>query len=274
MNKKILLIVSLTVIVILSLNWRKVQIRWLEIFKLDKIFVHYNSQGNLNGEIAQYRAGKIYVIGNVLNGVKQGWETMFYKNGDIESRTFFVNGLPAGKGYLFDLEGNLTYSGTYKYGKPYGSWYQYYSNGHIKKYMLYDIDEVNKATSFTIGYDVNGNLKLKEMSGLVVSPNFYSIDSNSNAIIPLFPKDNPTRKFKNINDLYITMATPEHTRLSAVIKINESLYDFYRIKNNTVKITNAFSNIGKYNIFIESHLYDKDDKIINGINIQVSLVKE
>jgi hypothetical protein len=274
MNRKLFFIVPLLVIIDISLNWRKAQIKWVAIFKLDKIFVQYNSQGNLNGEIVRYKEGKIYVLGNVVNGVKQGWETMFYKNGKIESRTFFVNGLPAGKGYLYSPDGNLAYSGNYKYGKPYGSWYQYYADGHVKKYMLYDIDKLDKATSFTIGYETNGNLKLKEMSGFVVSPNFYSINSINNAIIPLFPKNNPIRKFNNINDLYITVANPEHAKLSAMIKVNKSQYTFNGIKSNTIKIVNAFSKKGKYDLFIESHLYDENDKVINGINMKVSLVKE
>ncbi|PIH00577.1 hypothetical protein CS542_04065 [Pedobacter sp. IW39] len=89
----------------------------------------------------------------------------------VKKVNIFVDGQPSGKGYLYNNNGKLAYSGYYMDGKPYGGWYNYYDNGHKNIYYMILIKDI-----FSIDYDIEGNLKLKEMNGLVVSPDFYSIN--------------------------------------------------------------------------------------------------
>ena len=268
-SSKIFLGVFLAILIVSILNWSGIQRKWIEVFKLDKTIVEYNASGNMDGKAVQYVKGRIYFTVNLVNGVKEGWETMYYSNGKIKSKTFFVNGLPSGKGYLYTREGKVAYSGSYRYGKPYGTWYEYYHNGNIKKYLLYDL---HKDVAFTLGYDSDGKLKLKEMSGLVVSPNFFSILPGQGVPILLDSADG-VNKNREINDLFITVANPAHTRLSVTVKINGTLHKFPNVKGNTIKILNAFRESGKYDIFLKSYLYNEEDKIINGINIPYSIIK-
>ncbi|MBB5646541.1 toxin-antitoxin system YwqK family antitoxin [Pedobacter cryoconitis] len=269
LNKNLLFFIGIAAI--FYFNREKIQMKCVELFKQDATFINHNSEGKANGKVTIYKAGKVYVIGHVLNGIKQGWEIMYYENGKIKSKTFFVDGQPSGKGYLYNNNGKLAYSGYYMDGKPYGGWYNYYDNGHKKKYLLYDI---NKKISFSIDYDIEGNLKLKEMNGLVVSPDFYSINSKNKAVTPLGYQLSASRVFTDVNDLYITVANPEKARLSITVKINQSQYKFLKVVNSTVKISNAFPEKGKYRILIESNLYDINNKIINGVNLIDSVIKQ
>ncbi len=261
---------ALLVIVIFYLNFQKVRVKVIQIFKQDAVLVKYNAQGKEEGQITQYLAGKIYVTTQVVNGVKQGWEIMYYDNGQVKSKTYFVNGIPAGKGYLYNNAGQLLYSGNYKRGKPYGDWYNYYENGQKKKYLLYDID---KHIAFSVDYDRNGQLQLNTMNGLVVSPNFYSIDTASKAIIPLGHERKEGEVFKNIKDLYLTVTNADKTRLSVKVNINGDQYNFHKVINSTIKISNAFSKKGAHRILIETHLYNLDGEVINGINFRDLLMK-
>jgi len=268
-SSTIILVVVLAILIVGSFSWSHIRIKWIELFKLDKTIVAYNSLGNMDGKAVQYVNGKIYFTVNLVNGIKQGWETIYYSNGKIKSKTFFVDGMPSEKGYLYTKDGKLAYSGNYKYGKPYGNWYEYYHNGRIKKYLLYGLQ---KDVAFTLGYDINGKLDLKEMSGLVVSPSLFTIVPGHKVPIPL-DSVNVRAKSTDIKDLFITVANPQHTRLSVSVKINGTIHKFSDVKGNTIKIMNVFKESGKYNIFVESHLFNHENKIINGINIPTTVVK-
>lgn len=273
-SKRILLITGgvFLLLIAIFLNWDSLEISWVKVFKLDKQIIYYNN-GEPDGKLLVFRKGKLYAVGNLVNGQKQGWETIFYKNGSKKSKTFFVNGLPAGRGYIYTPEGKLYYSGTFRYGIPYGSWYGYYPNGKIKKYILHDIDTHDSKFAFNVDYTENGNLILKSMKGFVVSPNLYSIDVKSKSLVPISIVNNKTLEYLDINDLYISVANPKYTKLNVKITINNKLYKFNDVQKNTIKIPNAFSKNGKYNVFIESSLYDKTGKVINGIDIKNSLYK-
>lgn len=271
MNKKYLFVLCFSIILItLYYNRKIVQIKWTEIFKQDALFVNYNSNGKIDGEVKSYINGKIYATGNVINGVKQGWEIMYYENGKIKSRTFFVNGQPSGKGFLYNDNGKLLYSGGYMNGGRYGNWYNYYDNGHIKEYLLYDIYRI---LAFSIGYKNSGEMNLKDMQGLVVSPYIYSINSKTRSIVPLDRKTSPDMSFNDINDLYITVANAPGAKLTLNLKINSTSFTFKNIKSSTLKIPNAFLGKGIYNILIDSHFYNANGQHINGMNINYLIKK-
>lgn len=272
MNKKYFLFLCFPIIfIILYFSWTNIKIKWIEIFKQDALLVKYNSDGRIDGEIVNYLKGKIFVIGNVVNGVKQGWETMYYENGKIKSRTFFVNGQPSGKGYLYTNKGKLLYSGSYLNGSRYGNWYSYYENGQVKKCILYGI---RNDVLFSMGYERNGTINLKDMDGLVVSPYFYSIDPNNKSFIPLDRETSPSMSFKDIKDLYIIVVHAPGTKLNLKLQINSIRLAFKNIRGGTLKILNAFPNKGMFNIFIESHLYKDSGESINGMDIKYSIEKK
>jgi hypothetical protein len=270
-NKVFLIICIAALAVLIILKWRVIHTKWIEVFRQDFTFVDYNAVGNPEGQILMYKAGKIYVIGNVVNGVKHGWETMFYPSGRIESKTYFVKGSPSGKGYIYDSNGKLKYSGFYFNGKPYGGWYEYFPTGKPRKFYLYDI---NKKIEFSLDYLYDGKIRSKSMSGLVVSPILFSKDIETDSLIQMDYDSNPDRKFSNIRGLYVVVANARHSRLSVKIKINQRDYKIDSVKSSTIYIPNAFLEKGIYDIFIESQLFDVNDKVINGINIKDSIIKE
>ncbi len=155
-------------------------------------------------------------------------------------------------------------------GKPCGGWYEYFDNGEPKKISLFDF---NKEVSFGVNYASDGGIQLKSMSGFVVSSVFYSFDAKVDSLVPMDYAINSDRKFSNISDLYITVANAKDTRLSVLVKINERKYRVDSVKSSVLKIDNAFSRNCKYDIFIESHLYDSNNNEINGINIKDSIIK-
>lgn len=114
LNKKILFSTgALVIFITICLSWRNIQIKWVEVFKQDATFFNYNSQGIADGKVIYYTNGKIYAVGNIVNGKKQGWETMFYDNGKIKSRTYFVDGQANGKVFLYSSDGGLNFSGYF-----------------------------------------------------------------------------------------------------------------------------------------------------------------
>jgi len=270
MKKAHLVALVLSILCIVFLNWRKIQVRCVEIFKKDAVFVKYDSKAPNVANITWYAKGKILAMGRQVNGIKQGLEVAYYDNGLIKSKTLFINGVPSGKGFLYARNGKLLYSGTYRNGGRYGDWYSYYYNGQIKEYLLYDI---HKHIAFRLPYDNKGKINSMSMSGLVVSPYFYTIDTVSKSIITMGDENDSKKNFSNISDLYIIVTHAPKTKLTVKVWINSVLYTFGDLKTGTLKIPQAFNKKGTYRFYVESHLYDVDGKNFNGMNIQYSIEK-
>ena len=107
------------------------------------------------------------------------------------------------------------------------------------------------------------------MTGIVFSLNIYSLNDKNDSVVILNSDGYlSNNKFSDIKDLYITVATPPGLTPQVDIDINNRKYNNIMVTNNTIKILDAFPQNDTYHISIISHLVDKNNSIINGINIE------
>lgn len=258
----------LLLIIIVVFNLEKIKIYYVELFKLNSIFVHYNENGKPEGMLVEYINGKIINKCNYVNGSKEGEILKYDETGQIFIKGFCKNDQLTGKQFGYYKSGKLNYVITYRKGKQYGDAYLYSENGKLKSYNVFGIDG-EKFCSFQ--YDQSG--KIKDMNGFVVSQKFYSFDTQTDSLIVL-DQESPAYQFKNIKDFYLTVATPPGLTLNVNLTINNKLYKNLKIQDNIIKFPNAFSFKGRYKIFLESHLLDKFNKGVNGINMNYDVVTE
>ncbi len=239
----------------------------IETFKLSNTLIAYYSDDELDGKATVYVDGRVESECTFRDGKKNGWEIAYYDDGIIKSKTFMVNGVANGRAFAYNRRGQLEHEGFLLNDKPYGSWYKYYADGSPMSYILADINN----QSFSVNYDSLGNLKLKEMHGFVVSTDLYALDKydDTPVLLKSYPEVNDARLINK--DLLITVVNLHQAKLKVTVDVNGHMYEFPNIKTNTLKIKNLL-NKGTHKIFIESHLYNKDETAINGINIKEQFV--
>src|ERR1700761_457524 len=165
----------------------------IQLFKMDKLVVHKNANGKLEGESILYLNGKISVKGNFINGLKNGTVTRYYDNGQVKDKIYYIRDKASGKEQNYFPSGKLKYECFWKDGKRYGDLYYYFDNGQLDAFHTYDIlqQKIN-----IIRYNEFG--KMIKIEGSVFGKSLYSIDKKD-AIIIL--SDNG--KYHDIDDLYI-----------------------------------------------------------------------
>lgn len=242
---------------------------YIVIFKKDAVFEPPYINGKLDGPFTIYAKGKIKFKATYRNGVRDGIATKYYDNGSVENKMFYKNDKLEGLQYRYFENGKLNYSQNLHNGKFYGEQRTYDESGNLNTYSVFDIHEHD---FFDYHYDQRGNLIKQE--GFVFSFSIFSIDKKRDSVIVLEENAaNPTNKFHGVEDLYITVATPPNLKLNLTVTINGTTYADLKVVNNTIKIPNAFPNIGTYKIFIESHLKNKQGEMIDGINERARIEK-
>jgi hypothetical protein len=284
MRYKKTLSVAVTVILLfylISISYTNIYIGYLRLFKKDGTIEHINSKGTLDGQLIFYKHGKREGESFFVNGLKNGWRIYYYANGNVKNKMYFKNDTAQSVEYQYYENGTLNYRSNIKNGKRYGSYYWYLNNGKLDSYAVFDIKE---ETFCLFNYDASG--KLIKMGGLVCSHNIYSLNEKNNATVILIDTSsyyNKHRKitiddlyprFNNIKDLYFTVATPPDLNVTVNVTINNMHYNNLLIQNNCVKIPNAFTQKGRFDIFIQARLKDKFNKNINGINTKLGVYKE
>jgi hypothetical protein len=248
--------------------WTNITIAYIKIFKVNTVLY----VGNFNDsryDIIEYRSGKIHLLTHAINGIAEGWSTEYYDNGNIKSKLFFKHGKPEGERTDFFEDGKLEFERYYKNGKFYGSVYSFGEDGRIKKYSTIDITGMKFCE-----WVYNTDKKNYDMNGFVVSTNYYSINLKSGDTIIISHSRNPSRIYSRIRDYYISVATPPYgLKMIVNVTINSKHFDNLPVKENTVKVSNAFPMDGKYEVFIESHLLDTANYPVNGINIKTEIIK-
>jgi len=223
-----------------------------------------NSTGRINGEVLEYRDGKIIMREKFVDGLREGWRILYYLNGQVKKKTFCKHDKADGKEYSYYINGTLMYSGVYRNGIPYGSLFWYDDLGKILSYTLYDI---NGRKTFKVDYNNRG--AISHMHGFIVSADFYSKDIRTDSVVIL----DKTRR-TNVRDLYIVMATPPNASVVLNLKVNNLEYKNIRSENCTLVIKNALLLKNRNKISLESHLLDLSNKEINGININSEVLIE
>jgi hypothetical protein len=222
-------------------NSESLEVIYIKLFKKTLSIVHKNAQGKLDGEAIFYKNGNKATEANFVSGLKNGWALTYYKSGHIQNKIFYKDDKEDGKEYEYYENGNLHYEGIWIKGKRFGSLFYYDETGGISIYHAYDIlgHKFN-----AIWFDQSGNVTNDQ--GHFVSGRIYSFNSENNSLTLL----NYKKSYTNINDLYITVATPPKLYLSIFITVNGIELKGLSIINNTVKISNIFNKNGTFNIVI------------------------
>lgn len=241
---------------------------YLIIFGKSGFVTNYNSKQQLQGEILKYQDGILLEKLNYINGVVNGWVTIYYKSGKINYSIHYLKNKQTGKQYQYYENGQLKSSSNFKNGKLIGSSMWYTEDGILDLYMAYDV--YGNCFS-TFNFNKSGNII--KSNGPAVCGDTYSINKEDNSLI-LFNFDSYKKnRLSKIQDLYINVSTPPTTKLDVIVKINNTIYKDLKIKDNLVVVSNAFPTLGNYEVFIETHLFDNSDKIINGGNVKYNIGK-
>ena len=235
-------------------------------FKSGNIF-HVNDSGKVDGEVLIFVNGKLEKKLNYINGKRSGSSVQYYSNGNIKDIGNYKNDEPNGKEYKYYENKKLNYVRNWRNGKLYGDFYWYLENSQLNSYSVFDITQQQFCL---FNYDKLG--KIISNKGFLVSDNIYSFDYKTDSLVILNNDTYHDNKYKNIKDLYITVVNPVNLKLLVNIKINNNYYSNVAIKDNTIKIPNVFSK-GTFNVFIETHLMDKLNKIVNGGNIKTTIIR-
>lgn len=83
--------------------------------------------------IDYYLNGKKQGEGNLLNGKLKGKRTLYDLNGQISDIVYYENGVPNGTEERFYKDGTLMQKGEFENGKEIGIWEMYHPNGQLKQ---------------------------------------------------------------------------------------------------------------------------------------------
>jgi hypothetical protein len=261
---------SIVFLILIIKNFQNLHKGYIVIFNKSGTVANFNSRGQLDGEMIKYVNGKIQIKANFIDGLKEGWVLKYYSDGRIENKLFYRANKAQGTEYEYYNNGKLNYTRYWKDDKQYGDLFKYFENGKLDTYSTYDILGLNFCD---FHYDQSG--KLVKMEGFVISFTIYSLNEKGDSTIVLNREvNNFSNRFTDIKDLYITVASPPGLILKATANINDRSFKDLKITNNTIKISDAFPAKDTYHIFITSHLVDKSNNVINGINFKTTIIKQ
>ncbi|MEE1943829.1 hypothetical protein VRU48_01840 [Pedobacter sp. KR3-3] len=246
--KKIFLIIGLVtlllVIIFLVINegyYYRLLNKSGEIYKI-------NSKGNFEGKSRIYKDGRKIFDGYFNNGKLEGLAHTYYDNGNIKSKTFYKNGIIEGFEYKYYQNGKVSFKGLWKNGIWYGSQLYFSETGKLNEYWVRDFRSMPN-DFFYIFYN---NGKIRKILGTVVSGNLAIYNKD----IPIVLQNR--HAYKDIEDLYVTVACPPHLKTSVRVQVNNKTYDIDSLTTNTLKASKAFEKPGKYLIKVFGILKDKD----------------
>ncbi|MFC5284092.1 toxin-antitoxin system YwqK family antitoxin [Pedobacter alpinus] len=225
-------------------------------------FTLFNKTGTTStykedGEILNFTNGKLVFKGNLENGKVEGLVVYYFENGKVKTKMNFHEGRANGKTIKYFENGNIEHVSNWKNGKRYGEVVFYSEDGKLIGYNVFDITQT---PFYGCDYTPSNDVKPDEGS-LLVSLNIFSFDilTDSTEILQY------QNKYKNIKDLFITVATPPKASLKLNIQINNKEVRGFKIVNNTIRVPDAFLNEGKYHVNIVSKLFNKDNIAIDSL---------
>jgi len=256
LNKKTAVVGSiiLFVLIIVYIGRDAIHISYAKLFKKSVVVEHYNSKGRLNGTFILFDKGNVDITANYTDGLREGYLTEFYSNGQIKSKVLFKNDKMNGNDTGYYENGVLKYITPYWNNKYHGSGYHYSTKGKLTNYNGLNLNE----PFCLIKYDEDGSVL--QILGDVFGSNIYSYDPHADTALIL----TTNQRYYKIYDLYITVATPPKLKPQILITINNNTFKNPPILNNTIKIQNAFTSDGIYNLKIIG-------AFLNGQNIVVKV---
>jgi len=82
--------------------------------------------------------GRLLMEGDLRDGKRQGLWTAYHKNGQVQSRNTYSNGLREGPAVVFRTNGALYYKGQYANDHPVGEWLFHDEIGTLVRTVVYD----------------------------------------------------------------------------------------------------------------------------------------
>ena len=222
-----------------------------------------NSNGNFEGRSRIYRKGIKIFDGYFKDGKMAGWFFKYYDNGEPKLKTFYKNDIVDGYEYEYYPNGKLKAKKFSINGKWYAEQIYYSEKGQLTEYWVRDHRNMPN-DFFYINYDRSGIIK--QVVGTLLSENLATRHKNGFEILE------QGSSYKNVDDLYITVANPPKLKSTFKILVNDKEYNFFNIKTNTLKLKGALKKIGRYVVVAMGTLKD-NDKLIKRDTISVTFIK-
>jgi len=234
------------------------------LLKKDGVIENRNKNGQLNGEVITFKAGKVQNKKEYSNGLKEGWNCDYYPSGKIKYRNYYHLNEATGPEFQYYENGTLAYKATLRNGVRYGEYYKYSMDNHLMSYSAFDV----KGQQFsTFNYNELGDIT---KVSIPVSINTYSINTKTGIIVPLHFEERET----DIKDMYVMIGTPPGAQIKVVVNVNNVEYNNIKIVNNVIRIENAFPNKGLNPIFLKLDLTYRGKKIIENLKGELSILRE
>ncbi|WP_052266493.1 toxin-antitoxin system YwqK family antitoxin [Pedobacter kyungheensis] len=222
-----------------------------------------NSNGNFEGRSRIYRKGIKIFDGYFINGKMDGWSFKYYDNGELERKTSYKDGVINGHEYEYYSNGKLKAEKFSFKGRLYAEQIYYSEKGQPTGYWVRDHRDMPNDFLY-INYNNSGTIK--QVIGTLLSEEFAVRKNDGFEIL------RQGNSYKNIDDLYITVANPPKLKSTFKILVNSKEYIFSDIKTNTLQLAGAFTKAGKYAIVGIGTLKD-NDKLIKRDTISVTIIK-
>ncbi|MGN6398307.1 MAG: toxin-antitoxin system YwqK family antitoxin [Mucilaginibacter sp.] len=262
-KKRLVLAVTSIVVVLILLKVENFKIFYFQLFKKNEIIAHYNKYGKLDGQYLSYLNGRIYVKTYFENGLRTGCAVEYYQNGQIKNERFFKKGKEIGIENAYYENGKLDYKAHWQNGKHYGSQWHWLRDGQLQIYNTYDIVDL----FYYSEYDETG--RLKKILGNIISPNLYTKNTLTDSTVLLEDKG----CYPYIKDLYIPISTPPNLTSEIEVNINKHQINPTRVIDNTIIVSNAFSNVGTFRIDITGKLIDSNNRPIRKDSIGYTIIR-
>lgn len=222
-----------------------------------------NSKGNFEGRCRIYKNGIKIFDGFFKNGKMEGWSFRYYDNGETKLKTFYKNDVVDGYEYEYYSTGKLKSKKFKINGTSYAEEVYYSENGLLSAYLVMDHRNIPNDFMY-IKYDYSG--RIKQMVGTLLSEKLATRQKNGFEIIE------QGNSYKNIDDIYITVANPPKLKSTFKILVNDKEFNFFDVKTNTLKLTGALKKTGRYVVIGVGTLKD-NGKLIKSDTISVTFLK-
>ena len=168
---KVLIILLLT----LSAGFSQKEYQLKDLIYENGIFSNRSSEELVNGMVYQNFKEKRVVLGNVVNGKKEGLWTFWYDNGRKIKEGSFEDGKLEGVWTYWNQRGEKESEGTFKAGKGSGLWIFWHPNG--EKFSEGNLIGVKKDGIWTY-WSQNGKKESEEVyeDGVLVSVKEWNED--------------------------------------------------------------------------------------------------
>lgn len=229
------------------------------VFNDTSEIIHYNGAGRYDGEVIGYVKGKKSFIISFKNGLRHGFTRTYFEDGRLKNETPYLNNKKNGLEREYYDNGSLNYNTDWRDGTRVGSSEHYSESGFLMNYDAFDVqgpDTSRLDIVYYAEYDSIG--RVLKQAGSVFGENIYSKHYKNQKVVIL----EDGQHYEDINDLYLTLATPPNFYADIDIIINKARLRRSHLTSHTLKVQGAFPGPGDYSITITGELKNSLRKAI------------